>query len=282
MHFHLHKSIALAGLAAAAFDIEGETAAVVAALAGRGRACKEFSNGGEEAGVGRWIAPGGSTNRTLVDTDQALDMLQAFNGIYRRGLGPGAIDGLGGRECQGLVDEGGLSAARDAGDTDHEPDGNVHVHIAKVVASCTSNPNGPLTRWLAVSRQVNSSAACEVVAGERARRGHDLLGAALGHNCAAMHPGTGPHVHHHVGCTDGVLVVFDHDYGIPQRLESAKGGQEAIVVALVKSDGRFIQDIEHTTEPRTNLAGQPNALRFSARERGGASVEAEIGEPDID
>ena len=55
-----------------------------------------------------------------------------------------------------------------------------------------------------------------------------------------MKPGAGPHVHHHVCCTDGVLVVFDHDHGISQRLESAKGGQEAIVVALVKSDGRFI------------------------------------------
>ena len=41
----------------------------------------------------------------------------------------------------------------------------------------------------------------------------------------------------------------------------------AVVVARVQSDGRFIQNIEHAAQPRADLCGQANALRFAAGKR---------------
>jgi signal transduction histidine kinase/ActR/RegA family two-component response regulator len=52
VHLHLDHAVALAGLAAAALYVEGETARLVAPLPGLDGAGEQFPDGGEQAGVG--------------------------------------------------------------------------------------------------------------------------------------------------------------------------------------------------------------------------------------
>ncbi len=45
--------------------------------------------------------------------------------------------------------------------------------------------------------------------------------------------------------------------------------------------GRFVEDIEHTHEPRADLCGQPDALGFAAGEALGAATESQVADTDI-
>ena len=59
VHLDAALTLALAGLAASALHVEGETAGLVAALAGLGQHGEEVAHGGEDAGVGRRILNAG-------------------------------------------------------------------------------------------------------------------------------------------------------------------------------------------------------------------------------
>src|SRR5690606_40373598 len=52
-------------------------------------------------------------------------------------------------------------------------------------------------------------------------------------------------------------------------------------VALMQADGGFVEDVEHSGQPRADLAGEADALAFAARKRARIAREGEIFEPDI-
>ena len=58
-------------------------------------------------------------------------------------------------------------------------------------------------------------------------------------------------------------------------------GNEAVVVALVQSDGRLIEHIHHAREATADLRSQANALRFAARKRFGAALQAQIAQAHV-
>jgi hypothetical protein len=111
--------------------------------------------------------------------------------------------------------------------------------------------------------------AGQILAGERARIGHDLAGRALGDDLAAMHAGAGADIDHIVGGADGVLVMLDHDHGVAEVAQVLERFQQPVIVALVQADGRLVQHIEHAGQARADLRGQPDALAFAARQRAG-------------
>ncbi len=43
-----------------------------------------------------------------------------------------------------------------------------------------------------------------------------------------------------------------------------EGGEQALIVALMQTDARFIKNVEHADETRADLGREPNALRFAA------------------
>ena len=63
--------------------------------------------------------------------------------------------------------------------------------------------------------------------------------------------------------------MLDNDDGIAQITQPAKGSQQLVIITLVKSYGRFIQDIRHADQAGTDLGSQPDPLGFSSRERSG-------------
>ena len=84
-----------------------------------------------------------------------------------------------------------------------------------------------------------------------------------------------------VGGADRVLVMLDHDDGVTQIAQALQRFEQAIVVALVQPDARFVEDVEHAAEPAADLAGEADALALPAAERAGRAIEVEVIEPDI-
>ena len=57
---------------------------------------------------------------------------------------------------------------------------------------------------------------------------------------------------------------------------------EPAVVALVQTDRRLVEHVEHADEPAADLRREPDALRFTARERSRRAVERQVVEADVE
>ena len=87
VHLDLDDAVALAGLAAAALDVEGEAAGLVAARLGLGQAGEPFADRREGAGVGGRVGARRAADRRLVDVD---DLVEKFEARRCARAGPGA------------------------------------------------------------------------------------------------------------------------------------------------------------------------------------------------
>ncbi|MGC4012846.1 MAG: hypothetical protein QM805_30120 [Pseudomonas sp.] len=76
--------------------------------------------------------------------------------------------------------------------------------------------------------------------------------------------------------------MLDHDHGVAEIAQMGQSAQQALVVALMQADRRFVEDVHDADQARANLAGQADALRLAAGQRVGAAVEGQIVEADID
>ena len=80
MHFDADQSIALAGFAASAADIEAEAPGIVAAGTRLRDLRIQLADHGEEPRVGSRIRARCATDRILIDIDDALEALEARDG----------------------------------------------------------------------------------------------------------------------------------------------------------------------------------------------------------
>ena len=131
VHLDLDRAVAGAGLAAAALDVEGEPALLVAAdlrLRGLG---EQLADVVEDAGVGRRVGPRRAADRRLVDVDDLVDVRRApVIERCRPGTVAGVVDPLGQRRVEDVVDQRRLARAGHAGDGDEQPSGNDDVDVA--------------------------------------------------------------------------------------------------------------------------------------------------------
>ncbi len=97
-----------------------------------------------------------------------------------------------------------------------------------------------------------------------------------------MHAGTGADIHHIVGQADCVLVVLDDDHRVADVPQMLEGTEQAIVVTLVQSDGRLVENVHHSDQPGADLAGQTDALGFAAGQGIGAAIQGQIVEAYVD
>ncbi len=93
VHLDLDQAVALARLAAAALDVEGEAAGLVAARLGLGQAGEPVADHGEGAGVGRGVGARGAADRRLVDVDHLVELLEPGDALARAAEDAGAVQG---------------------------------------------------------------------------------------------------------------------------------------------------------------------------------------------
>jgi hypothetical protein len=76
--------------------------------------------------------------------------------------------------------------------------------------------------------------------------------------------------------------VLDHDHRVAEVAQVLEGAEQAVVVALVQADGRFVEDVHHAHQAGADLAGQADALGLAAGQGVGAAVEGQVVEADVD
>ena len=91
-------------------------------------------------------------------------------------------------------------------------------------------------------------------------------------------PAPGPKSITWSACADRLLVVLDHDHGVPDVAHAQQRLEQAPVVALVQADRGLVEDVDHPGQLRAHLARQPDALGLAAGERRAGAVEREVAE----
>ena len=70
--------------------------------------------------------------------------------------------------------------------------------------------------------------------------------------------------------------MFHNKYSVAQSFQRFQRRQQPPVIAMVQSDRRLVQHIQHPAQFGTNLRGQPNSLPFAAGKRCGRPVQRNI------
>ena len=245
VHFDFQYAIAFAGFATAAFDVERKTARLITALF-RGRYLSEqFAHRREQAGVGRGIGARGAANRRLIDVNHFVEMFQAVNLVVWRRLLRGAVDLACGGQIQRFVDQCGFARAGYACDAGHQADGQTQFDVFQIVATRAFDHQFFFGFGAAFFRYGDFAFAREEMAGGRIGVVFHFARRALRHHLAAVLACARPHVHHVVGGADHVFVVFNHNHGVVQIAQVFERADQAVVVALMQTDGGLVQHVHH-------------------------------------
>ena len=133
IHFDAALTFALAGFAASALHVEAEAAGLVSALARFGQHGEEVADGGEDSGVGGGVGARRAADGRLIDLDNFVELLSAVDGFVCAGFFAAAVEFLGERTIEDVVDECRLSGAGDSRDDGHDAEREVRGDVLQVV-----------------------------------------------------------------------------------------------------------------------------------------------------
>ena len=139
VHFDFVDAVALAGFAAAALDVEGEAARLIAAEFGFGLSGEEVADGGENAGVGCRVRARGAADGALVDDNDFVKVANAFDAVVKSGDGLSMVQPCLEFFSEDFVDEGGLAGAGDARDDGHDAKWELDREVFEVVFASTDD-----------------------------------------------------------------------------------------------------------------------------------------------
>lgn len=114
-----------------------------------------------------------------------------------------------------ICDQRTLARTRDARHHGERAELDLGGDVLQVVRLGARDLERAAPRIAALIGKTHHARAREVGSRARIRTGHDLFRRAGAHHLAAVFARTGPHVDHVIRGTNGVLVMLDHDYGIP-------------------------------------------------------------------
>ena len=135
VHLDLDDAVALAGLAAAALDVEGEAAGLVAARLGFRQAGEPVADRREGAGIGGRVGARRAADRRLVDVDDLVEEFEPLDAVVLGRMLARAHDAARGRLEQRLDQEGRLAAAGNAGDGGEGAERDFGGDVLQIVAA---------------------------------------------------------------------------------------------------------------------------------------------------
>ena len=272
----------MAGLAAAALDVEREATRPVAAHLRLGGFGEQRADLVPHAGVGGGVRPRRAADRVLVHVDHLVALVEPLHARMLAGHDARAVEPVGQHRVQDGVHQCGLAGAGDAGDAGEHAQREGHGEVLQVVLPGAHHLELPgLADPAPAFRHFDAPAAGDVVAGHRARC-LDELGRRSGvDDLAAVLAGAGADIDQPVRLLDGLLVVFDHDQRIAEVAQVMQRFDQAFVVALVQADGRLVEHVHDADQARTDLRGQSDALRLAAGERLGRAGQGQVIETHV-
>ena len=132
-----------------------------------------------------------------------------------------------------------------------------------------------------VCRQSDTLFAAQVIARQRLFTVAYIIETALYDKFSAMRTGGRADIDDMVGASDYILVVFDYDDRISQPGQSLEDSQQSVVIPLVQTYCRLVEDVTDSDQAAADLCGQSDSLCLSAGESAAHPVQSQVPEPDV-
>ena len=162
------------------------------------------------------------------------------------------------------------------------PSGNVHVDRLQVVLAGAAHGERPAVPGPSPLRRVDRPPARKKLPGRRRLAREHVVQRALHHDTSAVNARSGSHLDDVIGGTDRVLVVLDDDHRVADVAQALERRDHLDVVFGVQADAGLVEDVQHSHQPRADLGGQADPLRFAAGERARAAIEVQVVQPDAE
>ena len=245
VHFDFEQAVTRAGLTAAALDIEGKTACAVAARLCVRRFGKQVADIVEHARISRRIGTRRTSDRRLVNVDDLVEILDADEFVMRSCTGLRAVQLRCQLFVQDFIDERGLARTRNTGHTGERAKRNGKVRMLEVVYRTALDRDALAAAFAPDFGHRNEFSARKILSGDGFITFQQLVYRALEHDLAAVASRPRTDIHNVVSRKHGVLVVLDHDERVAKVAQPPQGRKQLVVVALMQTDGRLVEDIQH-------------------------------------
>ena len=245
VHLDFEQAVTCTRLAAAALDIERETARAVAARLGIRRLGEQIADVVEHTRVGCRIGARRAPDGRLVNVDDLIQILDADELVMRAGTSLRAVQLRCQLFVQDFVDERGLARTRNTGHTGQRAERNREIRVLEVVYRTALDRDALAVAFAPDFGHRNEFFARKVLSGDGFVAFEQLVYRALEHDLAAVAARARTDIHNVVSYKHGVLVVLDHDERVAEVTQPPQGRKQLVVVALVQTDGRLVEDIQH-------------------------------------
>ena len=181
---------------------------------------------------------------------------------------------------EGLVYQRRFAASADSADAYEHSQRKVHIHILEVVASRSSDSERQAVSFAPLCRNLYRLPAQQIVKGGRFSCYHpafvffvsfralkvrnQFLQRCRQAYASAFLTGSRADVNQPVRRHHGLCIVLHHHDRIAFVAKFLQGDDQFPVVPLVKSDARFVEDVEHIDELGAYLCGKPDSLALSS------------------
>ena len=280
LHLNLVVAFALAGLATASLDVEGETPWLVTADSCLGERGEQLADRSEGPGVGGRVAAGCPANGRLVDVDDLVDVFDAVNVVMVAGIVPGFIYFLGQPLVKNVVDQGALARTGYAGNAGQHTQRNGNVYALQVVFPCPGDSDVVTIAGSAAVRHGDFLGPAEVLAGQRAYVGHHVIDFAGGHHVPAMFSGAGAEVNDEVCGAHHRLIVLHHNHRIAHVPQAGEGVNESVIVVGMQTHRGLVTNVQDARKAGANLGCQSHPLGLAAGKGPGRTAHGHVVQAD--
>ena len=132
-----------------------------------------------------------------------------------------------------------------------------------------------------MSRFFDLGIASQVTRGQRSLVREQTFEVAFVHHAAAELARGGTDVEDVIRGSHHFRVVFDDEHCVADVAQVFEQANEAIVVARVQTDRRFVEHVERADERRAEIGCELDALSFAAGERRSETIQRQIIESDF-
>ncbi|OIQ70807.1 hypothetical protein GALL_475780 [mine drainage metagenome] len=188
-----------------------------------------------------------------------------------------------------VADQRGLAAARHPCDRDHRAERNLHVDSLQIVFA-RAFENQPRRGQAALRVALECPASrqgirhlprpIQILPGQGTAL-QSLLHRALEHDPPAALTRSGADLDHPVGRTHELRIVLDHQQRIARILQPRQHAAQAVEVARVQPDRRFVEHEQRLRQRRAQRRRQVDALHFPPGQGARLPVEGQIAQPDV-
>src|SRR6185437_8531341 len=283
VHLDFHQTVAFARLATTTLHVEGEAPRPVSADLRLWKLREELAHRGEQTHVRRGVGPRRASDRTLIDVDDLVDVFQSGNTLVLPRYYARTIEVTRERAVKNVFHERRLARSGYARHRDEVAEWNVRGDVAQVVLRRTLYAQYPVAVLRTpLLRNSDHGIAAQVTTCHRCAIVRHLLHGPLGNNESAVLPRAWPKIDQMIRRAHRLLVMLHDDDGVAEVPQLSQRRKQPRIVALMQTDRRFIQDVQHTDQPRSDLRRQPNALCLAPGQRLGRAAQCQIVQTDVD